>query len=51
MLEQPGFSREIDPRALAAYLAFNSIPAPLTIFAEARKLPAGHTARLAATAS
>ncbi|HEU5104945.1 MAG TPA: asparagine synthase (glutamine-hydrolyzing) [Solirubrobacterales bacterium] len=42
MLEQPGFSREIDPRALSAYLAFNSIPAPLTIFAEARKLPPGH---------
>jgi asparagine synthase (glutamine-hydrolysing) len=43
MLELPGFSREIDPRAMAAYLTFNSIPAPLTIFAEARKLPAGHT--------
>jgi asparagine synthase (glutamine-hydrolysing) len=42
MLEQPGFSRAIDPRAVAAYLAFNSIPAPLTIFAEARKLPPGH---------
>jgi asparagine synthase (glutamine-hydrolysing) len=42
MLEQPGFSREIDPRGIAAYLAFNSIPAPLTIFAEARKLPPGH---------
>ncbi len=42
MLEQPGFSREIDPRAVDAYLAFNSIPAPLTIFAEARKLPPGH---------
>ncbi len=41
MLELPGFSRQIDPRAVAAYLAFNSIPAPLTIFAEARKLPAG----------
>jgi asparagine synthase (glutamine-hydrolysing) len=41
LLEQPGFSREVDPRAVAAYLAFNSIPAPLTIFAEARKLPAG----------
>jgi|SRR6187549_74381 len=41
MLEQPGFSREIDPRAVAAYLAFNSIPAPLTIFSEARKLPPG----------
>jgi len=42
MLEQPGFSREIDPKAVAAYLAFNSIPAPLTIFAEARKLPPGY---------
>jgi asparagine synthase (glutamine-hydrolysing) len=42
MLEQPGFSREIDPRAVAAYLAFNSIPAPLTIFREARKLPPGY---------
>ncbi len=41
MLEQPGFSREIDPRAVVAFLAFNSIPAPLTIFAEARKLPPG----------
>ncbi|HEX6689315.1 MAG TPA: asparagine synthase (glutamine-hydrolyzing) [Solirubrobacterales bacterium] len=44
MLEQPGFSRQIDPEAVAAYLAFNSIPAPLTIFAEARKLPAGTVA-------
>ena len=41
MLEQPGFSRQIDPRAVAAFLAFNSIPAPLTVFAEARKLPPG----------
>src|SRR4051812_29843122 len=43
LLRQPGFSREIDPAALEAYLAFNSIPAPLTIFTEARKLPPGHT--------
>ena len=42
LIEQPGFSRGIDPEALAAYLTFNSIPAPLTIFAAARKLPAGH---------
>jgi asparagine synthase (glutamine-hydrolysing) len=42
LLRQPGFSREIDPAALEAFLAFNSIPAPLTIFSEARKLPAGH---------
>src|SRR5437660_1677095 len=38
----PGFSREIDPDAVEAFLAFNSIPAPLTIYAAARKLPPGH---------
>jgi len=41
LMQQPGFSRQIDPRAVAAFLAFNSIPAPLTIFTEARKLPPG----------
>jgi asparagine synthase (glutamine-hydrolysing) len=43
LLRQPGFSREIDADALEAFLAFNSIPAPLTIFKQARKLLAGHT--------
>jgi asparagine synthase (glutamine-hydrolysing) len=33
---------EIDLDAVEAFLAFNAIPAPLTIFKEARKLPAGH---------
>jgi asparagine synthase (glutamine-hydrolysing) len=33
---------EIDLDALEAFLAFNSIPAPFTIFREARKLPPGH---------
>jgi asparagine synthase (glutamine-hydrolysing) len=33
---------EIDHDALEAFLAFNSIPAPLTIFREIRKLPPGH---------
>src|SRR5436189_630597 len=33
---------EVDVDAVEAFLAFNSIPAPLTIFREARKLPAGH---------
>ena len=42
LLRQPGFSREIDPQALESFLAFNSIPAPLTIFKQARKLPPGH---------
>jgi asparagine synthase (glutamine-hydrolysing) len=42
LLRQPGFSHDIDMDALEAFLTFNSIPAPLTIFREARKLPAGH---------
>jgi asparagine synthase (glutamine-hydrolysing) len=33
---------EIDLEALEAFLAFNSIPAPLTIFREVRKLPPGY---------
>ena len=33
---------EIDLDALEAFLAFNSIPAPLTIFRATRKLPAGY---------
>ncbi len=42
LLRQPNFSRQVDPDALHAFLAFNSIPAPLTIFRSARKLPPGH---------
>ncbi len=42
LLRHPGFSREVDPAALHSFLAFNSIPAPLTIFRSARKLPPGH---------
>ena len=33
---------EIDLDALEAFLAFNSIPAPYSIFRNVRKLPAGH---------
>jgi asparagine synthase (glutamine-hydrolysing) len=33
---------EIDLDALECYLAFNVVPAPFTIFREARKLPSGH---------
>src|SRR5580765_8563036 len=33
---------EIDLDALEAFLAFNSVPAPLSIFEGTRKLPAGH---------
>ncbi len=42
LLGQPNFERQIDLDALEAFLAFNSIPAPLTIFSGVRKLPAGH---------
>jgi asparagine synthase (glutamine-hydrolysing) len=33
---------EIDLDALEAFLAFNSVPAPYSIFRDVRKLPAGH---------
>src|SRR5262249_45360283 len=33
---------ELDLDAVEAFLAFNSIPAPLSIFREIRKLPPGH---------
>jgi asparagine synthase (glutamine-hydrolysing) len=33
---------EIDPEALSAYLAFNFVPAPYSIFSGTRKLPPGH---------
>ncbi len=39
---QPGFGEELDPAALEAYFAFNSILAPLSVFREVRKLPPGH---------
>jgi asparagine synthase (glutamine-hydrolysing) len=42
LLSRPDFCREVDREALHSYLAFNSIPAPLTIFGAARKLPPGH---------
>jgi asparagine synthase (glutamine-hydrolysing) len=39
---EPGFSREVDLEALEAYLALNFVPAPLSIFRDARKLQPGH---------
>jgi asparagine synthase (glutamine-hydrolysing) len=42
LLRDPSFSQEVDREALHAFLAFNSIPAPLSIFRAARKLAAGH---------
>jgi asparagine synthase (glutamine-hydrolysing) len=40
-LRRIGLREEIDGDALEAYLAFNSIPAPLTIFADVHKLGPG----------
>ena len=37
-----GVREQIDPAALEAYLTFNAIPAPLTIFAGVHKLEPGH---------
>jgi asparagine synthase (glutamine-hydrolysing) len=37
----PGFRGEIDPDAVEAYFTFNSIPSPLTIFRDVRKLEPG----------
>jgi asparagine synthase (glutamine-hydrolysing) len=38
---QPGFDESLDHDAVEAYFAFNSIPSPMTIFREARKLEPG----------
>ncbi|MFA5515346.1 MAG: asparagine synthase (glutamine-hydrolyzing) [Desulfuromonadales bacterium] len=42
LLPMAGFSPRIDTDALAAYFTLSYIPAPLTIFSDIRKLPAGH---------
>ena len=42
LVRNPELSRDIDPDALEAFLAFNWIPAPMTVFTEVRKLRAGH---------
>src|SRR4051812_3130723 len=42
LVRQPGFSGDVDLEALEAYLAFNSVPSPMSIYADVRKLPAGH---------
>jgi asparagine synthase (glutamine-hydrolysing) len=41
LAHSPGFSSRLDPDALEAYLAFNSVPAPLSVYRDARKLPPG----------
>ena len=41
LLRRPDFSREIDAEAVQAFLAFSFVPAPLSIFRDARKLEPG----------
>lgn len=41
---EPGWQPELDLVALDHYLAFGYVPAPLTIYKNVRKLPAGHFA-------
>ena len=45
-----GSRGEVDLEALEAYLAFNSVPAPMSIYRDVRKLPRRAPARGAATA-
>jgi asparagine synthase (glutamine-hydrolysing) len=45
ILRAPCVARELDSEALDAYLSFNYIPAPMSIFKGVRKLPAGHLLR------
>ena len=43
LLQHPEVEREIDPRAVDAYLTFGYVPDPLSIFKGIKKLPAGHS--------
>lgn len=45
LLMHPGISREIEPRAIDAYLSFMCVPAPLTAYKQIRKLEPGHWLR------
>lgn len=42
LVAHPLVERDLDPEALYHYLTFKAVPAPLTMFAGIRKLPAGH---------
>ncbi|MFW6122611.1 MAG: asparagine synthase (glutamine-hydrolyzing) [Thermodesulfobacteriota bacterium] len=46
LLADPGVPRELNPAALAQYLAYGYIPAPGTIYQGIDKLPPAHLARI-----
>jgi asparagine synthase (glutamine-hydrolysing) len=48
LLAHPDVARDVDPTALDHYLTFGNVPAPLTLFANIRKLPPGHLLRCSA---
>jgi asparagine synthase (glutamine-hydrolysing) len=43
-LALPDFPRDIDPRAIGAYLGLGYVPDPRSVFTAAEKLPPGHVA-------
>ncbi|MFB3921707.1 MAG: asparagine synthase (glutamine-hydrolyzing) [Terriglobia bacterium] len=43
LFEYPGLSRRMDPEALAQYFFYGYFPAPRSVYAEIKKLPAAHT--------
>jgi asparagine synthase (glutamine-hydrolysing) len=46
LLTLPRVSRELDMHAVRSYFAYEYVPAPHSIFAAVRKLPAGHYLRI-----
>lgn len=43
LLQDPDIPRVVDARAVDCFLTFGYVPAPLSIFADVRKLPPAHT--------
>jgi len=42
LMEDPRWSRDLDPAAVSHYLSLSVVPAPLSIYAALRRLPPGH---------
>ena len=51
LLADPTIPREVDEEALFHYLTFATTPAPMTMFRDVSKLPAGHWMRVGADGS
>lgn len=46
LLQVPWIGRDLDPQAIRHFLGFQCVPAPRSVFADVRKLPAGHSFEL-----